>query len=213
MKKKFIKLITAFAFVSASLFSCSSANENAAVEAEPLDDVAVVDTDVDRVSNAAVDYEDMFENVENTEQYGVLDLARMNPELSTFVEFVEMSGLAPSFEVAGPITVFVPTNEAFRSLSQERLNQLRDPQNRTELVKIIQRHILPSEVASAQFNTTQIIETQGENEIPVDTEMNGTVIRIGGAQIVKSDVEASNGMLHVVNGIIEPSAFSDVTPD
>lgn len=175
------------------------------VETEVVSDTDAMTTDRESMANTEtdIDYNDMFEDVANTEQYDVLALARMNPNLSTFVQLVELSGLAPSFEAAGPITLFAPTNEAFSELPQERRDFLMDPNNIGELIKVLNLHVLPSEVSSVRFNDSSFIDRGEEEDIPVTTEANGTAVYVGGAQIVKSDIEASNGVLHVVNGIIQ----------
>lgn len=162
--------------------------------------------DQERLSNP-VDYSDMFGNVDNTEDYDVITLARMDENLSTFVQLVEEAGLAESFNFDEPITLFAPTNEAFQSLSPERYEYLTNPDNRGELVKVLQAHIIPSEVSSTAFaNNQRIVDAEG-NEIPVDTEMHGTQVFIGGAEIIRSDIEASNGIIHVVNGVIDPQGM------
>lgn len=167
-------------------------------------------TQTERVSNEDVQYAEMFEGVE-TEQYDVLSLIRMEPNLSTFVELLEMSGLEASLQVemVEPVTIFAPSNQAFNEMDQGEYQRLTDPTNRTELVEFIQYHILPRKVYETQFNTTQVIETNGENNIPVDTRMNGEVIFVGGAEIMKSDIEASNGVIHVVDGVVRPTEFAE----
>lgn len=224
MKKTFLKPIAVAALFSATFFSCAGSGENTTTaentqtgaeiyEEEPLE------PEEEKLSDAVtVDYGNLFESVDETENYDVLALARMEPGFSTFVELVEMSGLAPSFYatgelVEGDITVFIPTNEAFAEMPEEEFELLTDPANQAKLALFIQRHVLPNEVPSIQFQSNQIVETLVEEEIPVTTEMGGTQVYVGGAQIMKADIEASNGIIHVVNRVIEPGEFTDVTPD
>lgn len=197
-----------------TLASCAGTDEgvNDTVDGEPIEGVEVVD-DVEALSNDDVAYEDMFEDMDDTEQYDVLALARQEPNLSTFVKLVELSGLEPSLKLADPVTLLVPTNAAFEALEAGELEYLMAPENRTELVLFVQRHVLPTEVYSARFNTSQIIESAAENEIPVDARLDGTEIYLGGALILEEDVEASNGIIHVMSDIVEPSEFSDVTAE
>src|SRR5690606_12709349 len=103
------------------------------------------------------------------------------------------------------LTVFIPTNEAFENLTKERYEYLTDPQNRTELVSVIQAHIIPMDISSAQFSDNQRIETADGKYIEISTQAQGTSVNIGGASIVKSDVEAANGTIHVVDAVIEPT--------
>ncbi|WP_224996094.1 fasciclin domain-containing protein [Cesiribacter sp. SM1] len=232
MKKRYLKFFAASAVLSAAMFGCTSSGEvsdNTGLEPTQVvvtetevasgttpdgSTVVVTDTDVvadttimttarDNMANTQLEYDDMFDDVADTEQYDVLSLARTNPNLSTFVELVELSGLATSLKMADPVTLFIPTNAAFNQLSQERLAELVAPQNRTELMEFVNMHILPQETSSASFNDNSFIDRGEEEDIPVNIEMNGTVVYVGGAQIVKSDVEASNGVIHVLNGVIE----------
>lgn len=234
MKTKLLTPLAMMALLSGGFFSCASSGEvsdNTGMEPTEVvvtetevatattpegNTVVIADTDVvadttvmtpqtQQMSNTAVAVDDMFEDIDNTEQYDVLALARMSPNLSTFVQLVELSGLAPSLSTAGPVTLFAPTNDAFNQLPKERLAELIDEKNRVQLMELIQMHILPSEVSSIQFNNSQFIDRGEQEDIPINTDMNGTVVYVGGAQIVQSDVEASNGVVHVVNGIIETS--------
>lgn len=176
-----------------------------ATDTEVLADTTLMVPERQQVSNTAANYDDMFEDVGDTEQYDVLSLAKMNPNLSTFVELIELSGLALSLNNASEVTLFAPTNDAFNQMSEESLAQLIDEKNRGNLIELVQKHILPSEEFSASFNNRQFIDRGEQEDIAINTEMNGTIVYVGGAQIVKSDVEASNGVIHVVDGIIEPS--------
>lgn len=222
MKMKFIKPLAIAAIFGLSMFSCAGTDDaqtdtdvqdtetTAVLETEPevMEEPEVATTETERLSNEDVSYADMFEGVE-TEQYDVLSLVRMDPNLSTFVELLEMSGLEASLQVemVEPVTLLVPTNQAFMDMDRGEYQRLTDPNNKTELVEFVKHHILPSKVYETQFNTTQVIDTDGENDIPIDSRMNGEVIYVGGAQIMKSDIDASNGLIHIVNGVVQPSEF------
>jgi uncharacterized surface protein with fasciclin (FAS1) repeats len=234
MKTLFLKQAGALAFLTVSLFSCAGSNDVAdntgleptnvvVTETEVASGttpdgttVVITDTDVvtdttimtparENVANTAIDYTDMFDNVGDTEQYDLLGLARTNPNLSTFVQLVELSGMAPSLQAAEPVTVFAPTNAAFNALPKERLAELVAPGNRVKLVEFIKLHTLPSEVSSALFTERSYIDRAEGEDVPVRVEANGNMVYVGGAQLVVTDVEASNGILHVVDGIIETS--------
>ena len=215
MKMNFLKPITMIAVVAVTMFSCAGTNEttgtadvNTTTDAQADVAVGVITTEeqpvaTDPVANTDVEYNDMFEDVDNTEQYDVLALARMSPNLSTFVRLVDMSGLGASLQAAGPVTLFAPTNAAFEALPQDKLQSLTDVNNRGELVKLLQLHVLPQISYVQQFSEISFIDRAEGEDIPVSTEAQGTVVYVGGAQIVKGNVKASNGMLHVVNGIVD----------
>lgn len=203
-----------------TLFGCASGENSANADVGEIADDPIVTTETEELANQTQEaVSDFFVDVDDTESYDVLTLTRMDPNLSIFAELVELAGLDATFGLTPPgavenYTVFVPTNEAFNKMSADELEQLRNPDNQVLLVEFIQRHVLPNGVPKIQFQENQIIETAGgENEIPVEVEMNGNVVWVGGAQIIESDVEASNGYIHVVNDIVEPSEFTNVTPE
>lgn len=151
-------------------------------------------------------YDDMFNNVE-TEEYEIMALLEMDENLSTFAELLELMNIDFQLEFADePVTVLVPTNEAFEEMSLERLEYLMASENRVELRRVVMRHFLPTEVPLIQFNDSQIIETAVDEQITVSTTMGGNAVYVGGAAIVKSDIPAANGIIHIVDAVIEPTA-------
>ncbi|MCC9138053.1 fasciclin domain-containing protein [Pontibacter silvestris] len=236
MKKIMLKPIAAMTVVAFTMFSCASSNENmdnsTAMDRTTMSETQAMAGDTDMgtstntstgmssntsanmnssTSSSTVDYGAMFDDIENTEQYDVLTLARTNPNLSTFVDLVEKTGMDAALRQNDQqFTLFIPTNEAFQNLSKERYAFLMDPNNKAELMKVLQAHFLPSKVSSMEFNSTQRIES-GDKYIPVDVNMNGTSVSVGGATIVKSDVETSNGIIHIVDSVIDPDNFDDTT--
>ncbi|MBF9252102.1 fasciclin domain-containing protein [Pontibacter sp. 172403-2] len=218
MKKKLITPLAAMATMAMTLFGCASTTDTtddaAAMDASQATDQPMASgsdtsvqpglTDGVAADNANASYYDMFEDIDNTEQYTILDLARKNEHLSTFVKLVEAANLTTAFNAAGPLTVLMPTNEAFEELSREQYNYLIDPTNQIALAKVIQAHIIPSRVLSSQFNTTQRLETAEGQYVDVSVDNVGSLVTVGGATIVKPDVIASNGIIQVVNNVIIP---------
>lgn len=172
---------------------------------------------ISAVAQEELQYDKMFNKVEETEEHDVLSLLKMEENLSTFVQLLEQSGLDVSLEFAGPVTVLAPTNEAFQEMSREKYQKLTDPENRVMLNRIIRAHILPRKVYMAEFDENQMIETSEGEEIPVETAGavspvgEPTSVVIGGASIVKSDVEATDGVIHIVDEVIFPEETRDTT--
>lgn len=156
--------------------------------------------------SAQTDPQEILDNVENPEDYVTIELIKMDPNLSIFVDLVEKSGMDVSMKIADEHTLLVPTNEAFGEMSAEKLTELMNPQNQAELVEFINYHVLPTEVELYQFEMNDIIDTQGEEEITVESRANGELIYIGGAEIIKPDIQAANGIIHIVDRWIEPNA-------
>ncbi|GAA4441791.1 hypothetical protein GCM10023188_40730 [Pontibacter saemangeumensis] len=151
-----------------------------------------------------VEIDEMFEDVGDTEQFKVMDLARKSPNLTTFVKLIEQANLVQDIERLNEATLFAPTNEAFAKMDKQKLEMLLMPDNQAQLMQLIQAHVLPSKVSSLQFNTTQRIELTEDSYLPVDVTLGGTNVVVGGATIVKNNIEASNGFIHVVDTVIQP---------
>jgi uncharacterized surface protein with fasciclin (FAS1) repeats len=161
-------------------------------------------SDIIANANTNVNYSDMFSDISDTKQHDIMALARQSPELSTFVTLMEKAELTDVF-TDGEFTVFAPTNAAFASMDQAQLDMLLKPENKTKLSQILQAHVLPNKVSAATFNSSQRIQVSDDSFIPVDVTMNGTNVTVGGATIVRNNVEASNGYLHIVDGVIMPT--------
>lgn len=165
-----------------------------------------------------IDYEDMFNGTDNTEEHNVMALLKMDDNFSIFVELIEESGLEASFDFSEPVTILAPTNEAFKQLTKEEYSELRDGENRAKLNTIIQAHVMPRKVYIREFENNQVI-SNADGDIPVERAGNfagggparANDIIIGGATIVKADVEASNGLIHVLDGVIIPGQTTVTT--
>lgn len=232
MKMIKVKSFAAVVLASAAFYGCASSNDGMdnttasdvsmsetqtmAGDTDDADAVVVTEevvavTPIATIPIAALSLENteeidnMFDNVANTESHSLIDLAKQSPNLSTFVQLMETAGLTDDLKADGSYTLFAPTNEAFSKVSQEDLENLLLPQNKAKLSEILMVHILPNEVGSTSFNETQRISLDKDRYIPVTTQLGGKQIAVGGANIIVSDVEASNGVIHVVDNVIIPS--------
>jgi uncharacterized surface protein with fasciclin (FAS1) repeats len=136
------------------------------------------------------------------------------PNLSTLVAAVNAAGLAPTLSGPGPFTVFAPTNEAFGRLAPGMVNTLLKPENRESLIKVLNYHVVAGAITAEQLRerimtgggTASLTTVEGD---PITATMVGTVIALtdvnGNKSYVETaDVRQSNGIVHVVNGVIVP---------
>ncbi len=153
---------------------------------------------------------EMFEKVEDTKQYGLIELAEQSSNLSTFAKLVKAAEIDMVLQQGdSEFTVFAPTNEAFANLPAGNLEHLMKPENKVELRQLLAPHFLGAKVTSAQFTGNQRIGLSDEQEIVIGVTGTGNNnITVGGANIVKPNVEASNGIIHVIDALIQPSAVS-----
>jgi len=133
----------------------------------------------------------------------IRDVFDTNASFSTLAQALANAGVQ-SLGDAGPYTVFAPRNSAFAALPEGELERLLLPENRAELARILQLHVVAgSYPASALANRTTTLVTLSGLSIIVDG-FNG--LNVGGVNVVQPDVMASNGIIHVVDGVILPPA-------
>ncbi|MDX5480598.1 MAG: fasciclin domain-containing protein [Hymenobacteraceae bacterium] len=206
MKTQILHLLSSLAVASAMLSGCAGSRdetgEATTAETTTMSETQAMAGDVERSVAPELDYDDLFKDVGNTAQYNLVELARQEPNLTTFVTLVQTAGLTEILEADGAFTVFAPTNAAFAQLPQPKLDSLMQPENKAQLLRVLQLHVLPSRVASTEFQENQRIETADNEYLYIDVNDATRAITIGGANVVKPDVEASNGILHVVDGVI-----------
>ncbi|GAL67888.1 fasciclin domain-containing protein [Jejuia pallidilutea] len=148
---------------------------------------------------------EVLNNIEAPQNYTTLELAQMDRNLSTFTNLVFLSGLAPSMLMTDDHTLLIPTNEAFKEMSVDDFLHLTNPKNRADLVRFVTYHFLPNKVMKLNFEDSQVIDTQGDEEITVSVDEPFGITYIGSGKIIKSDIEAKNGVIHVVNSVIKPT--------
>ena len=118
---------------------------------------------------------------------------------------VTAAELVDTSKAEGPYTVFAPTNKAFAALGQEQLSEFPQPEKRDQLKNILTYHVVPGELTADKLKDGQKLETvQGQS---LTVSINGGTVKIDGdATVVRPDVNASNGVAHVIDGVLTPSA-------
>jgi len=138
----------------------------------------------------------------------IVDIAVADPYLSTLVAAVKAAGLVDTLSSAGPFTVLAPTNRAFEKLPHGVLDHLLRPENKKELVEVLTYHVAAAAVQAKQLHKYERITTvEGANVTVVETYP--SVIFEGGergnyARVEKADVEASNGVVHIIDEVLLP---------
>lgn len=132
----------------------------------------------------------------------IVALVQQNPNLTTFLDLIRAADLVVTLESPAPYTVFAPTNEAFAALPAGAIEDLKDPANKLELTRILQAHVLPNRIATAEMQDNMPMKTAQGEEVVVTR--NGSAITVGGAGIVTPDVRASNGVVHVIDKVLIP---------
>lgn len=134
----------------------------------------------------------------------IVEIAAGNPDFSTLVAALKAAGLVEALSGAGPFTVFAPTNEAFAKLPAGTLDSLLLPENKAKLAAILTYHVVSGKVMAADVvKLTEAKSLEGAN-IAI-TVANGSV-KVDGANVVSTDIEASNGVIHVIDAVITPGS-------
>ena len=132
----------------------------------------------------------------------IVDTAVSTDFLSTLVAAVKAGDLVDVLKGDGPFTVFAPTNDAFAKLPAGTLESLLKPENKAQLVAILKYHVVPGKVMSSDLSNGQKAKTVEGSEITVKI-MNGKVM-INDANVSAADIEATNGVVHVIDSVIMP---------
>jgi uncharacterized surface protein with fasciclin (FAS1) repeats len=120
-------------------------------------------------------------------------------ELSTLSGLVQSAGLTDTLKGAGPFTVFAPSNEAFSRLTPKQLDDLRN--NREQLRALLTFHVLPESVKAAAVKPGNAKTVNGAN-LPLSKA--GDFVTVDDAMVTKADIDATNGVVHVVDRVLTP---------
>ncbi len=131
----------------------------------------------------------------------ILQIALNSPDHTTLVEAVKAAQLEDVLTNAGPLTVFAPTNEAFAQLPQGTLEELLKPENKQTLARIIKFHAAPGKFSEQMLRDGMDLFMASGHYVKVEKKPDGTYVH--GAKIL-STVEASNGLIHVVDKVMLP---------
>ena len=133
----------------------------------------------------------------------IVDTAVGAGSFTTLVAAVQAAGLVDVLKGDGPFTVFAPTDEAFEALPAGTVEMLLKPENKEQLVNILTYHVLPGKVMSSDVAGKSLEVTMANGGTAKINDYYG--VKIAGANVVTADVEASNGVIHVIDAVILPS--------
>lgn len=121
---------------------------------------------------------------------------------NTLVAAVKAAGLVETLQGAGPFTVFAPTDEAFAKLPKGTVENLLKPENKEKLVAILTYHVVPGKVMAADVKTMKAKTVNGQS---LDVKVADGAVTVDNAKVVKTDVAASNGVIHVIDTVVMPN--------
>ncbi len=135
------------------------------------------------------------------EEKTIVAVAAGAGQFNTLVAAVKAAGLVDTLNGAGPFTVFAPTDEAFAKLPAGTVESLLKPENKENLTAILTFHVLSGKVMAADVKTMSAKTVNGKE---ASLKVDGGKVTVGAATVVKTDIAASNGVIHVIDTVLIP---------
>jgi uncharacterized surface protein with fasciclin (FAS1) repeats len=144
--------------------------------------------------------------IEEPAAQNIVEIAAEDGRFTTLVAAVQAAGLAETLSGEGPFTVFAPTDEAFAALPEGTLDSLLLPENKQQLTDILLYHVVPGKVMAEDAIALdgQMADTALEGKQIAIKEDMGSVYLNENAKVIITDIEASNGVIHVIDSVILP---------
>ncbi len=136
------------------------------------------------------------------QKFDIVDTAIQAGKFSTLATALTAAGLVETLKGDGPFTVFAPTDEAFAKVPQETLRKLLKPENKDKLTAILTYHVVAGKILARDVvNVNKATTVQGQS-IKIDAKDG---VKIDGAKVITADIEATNGVIHVIDAVLMPS--------
>ena len=132
----------------------------------------------------------------------IVDTAVAAGQFNTLAAALTAAGLVDTLKGPGPFTVFAPTDEAFAALPAGTVEDLLKPENKDQLIAILTYHVVPRAVMAADVVT--LTEAETVNGAMVEVKVDGSNVMINNAAVTAVDIEASNGVIHVIDTVLLP---------
>jgi uncharacterized surface protein with fasciclin (FAS1) repeats len=135
----------------------------------------------------------------------IVDTAVAAGSFKTLAKALDAAGLVQTLKGEGPFTVFAPTDEAFARLPAGTLESLLKPENKAKLQRVLSYHVVPGKVLASQVVNLKSAKAVSGDTIAIASAAGG--VTVDNARVVKTDVAASNGVIHVIDAVILPEGL------
>jgi uncharacterized surface protein with fasciclin (FAS1) repeats len=132
----------------------------------------------------------------------IVDTAVAAGSFTTLAKALTAADLVATLKGPGPVTVFAPTDEAFAKLPAGTLENLLKPENKATLRRVLTYHVVPGKVMAADVVKISSAKTVSGDTLPV--KVSGGTVMLDKARVVKTDIAASNGVIHVIDTVLLP---------
>jgi len=133
----------------------------------------------------------------------IVDTAVGAGSFNTLVTAIKAAGLVDTLKGAGPFTVFAPTDEAFAKLPAGTLDDLLKPENNSKLGSILTYHVVPGKVMAK--DVVNLTEAKTVNGKSLAIKVEGSIVMVSGAKVTQTDIECSNGVIHIIDTVMLPN--------
>lgn len=138
-------------------------------------------------------------------QGDIVDTAVAAGSFNTLAAALKAADLVGTLKGAGPFTVFAPTDEAFAKLPAGTVEDLLKPENKARLQRILTYHVVAGRVPAAEVVKMSTAKTVSGDAASIRVE--GTTVRVGNARVIRTDIAATNGVIHVIDTVLLPSGL------
>ena len=132
----------------------------------------------------------------------IVDTAVAAGKFNTLAAALKAAGLVETLKGVGPFTVFAPTDEAFAKLPAGTIEDLLKPENKQKLTAILTYHVVPAKAMAADVAGMSSAKTVNGKELTLKAE--GGKVMVNDATVTKADIEATNGVIHVIDTVLIP---------
>jgi uncharacterized surface protein with fasciclin (FAS1) repeats len=134
----------------------------------------------------------------------IVDTAVKAGSFNTLVAAVKAAGLVETLKGDGPFTVFAPTDEAFAKLPPGTVENLLKPENRDQLKALLLYHVVPGNLQAKKVASVFTLHSADKRTIRIK-ERYPSWVRVAGAKVIKADIMTSNGIIHVIDTVMDPN--------
>ena len=137
-----------------------------------------------------------------TADQDIVDTAVAAGSFKTLVKALQAADLVDTLKGAGPFTVFAPTDEAFAKLPAGTLETLLKPENKAKLQRLLTSHVVAGKVMAA--DVVKVSSAKAVSGVTLGISARDGGVTVDGAKVVKTDIAATNGVIHVIDSVILP---------
>lgn len=131
----------------------------------------------------------------------VVEVVVADGSLKTFLAGLRAARLVETLIGEGPFTVFAPSDAAFAALGRETVKDLFEPEDRDKLIKVLNYHIVPGKIAASDLKSGDVKTLAGNS---VKIKVIPSIVMVNDAKVVRADIQAQNGIVHVIDKVMLP---------